>query len=546
MEGKDVQHALAVGTFLKSPKYDYRIEEVLGKGGFGITYKVSTTVMFGKVPIFTYFAVKEHFLKDACERVADTGEVTFSRPLKSRVEESLQDFLSEARRLNGISGENEHVVPVSEVFEANNTVYYVMEYLNGGSLRDLVARQGALKEDEAVSIIKTVADAVAFLHKHTINHLDIKPDNVMFRVDPHRGESTPVLIDFGLAKHFDKSGKPTSTIRVQGCSDGYAPVEQYSGLQSFAPEADVYALGATLYYMLTGKSPVISTELQPDTVEKALSGRASAAVVAAVKQAMAYNKYDRTSSVADFLKSLEGVAEVSPDGSFATRVIEKTPADKDGTPGKKDKAAGGTPTVQLGKKGRAAQGSSTLLVGNKNIGMSVSGSKKWIMWTGIGLVGAILLALGCWSGYNLMSAHLADKEMLAESEDAFADYERAGERCRYIIDNVSSGSVDSLILAKNYLTEVFEYEDKYARINPDFNKGSDLESDLKNLLEKAAQDWVTAAETQISMVGDYAEALKYYRIAYELNSSPEIGSRILELESYDSGAVAADSAAVEW
>lgn len=131
MEENELQRALPVGTILKSPKFDYRIEAVLGQGGFGITYKVSTTVMFDKVPIFTYFTIKEHFMKDACERDA-SGGVGYSKPLQSRVEESRGDFLAEARRLNEISGKNPNVVPVSEVFEANNTVYYVMEYLNGG------------------------------------------------------------------------------------------------------------------------------------------------------------------------------------------------------------------------------------------------------------------------------------------------------------------------------------------------------------------------------------------------------------------------------
>lgn len=112
MEENELQRALPVGTILKSPKFDYRIEAVLGQGGFGITYKVSTTVMFDKVPIFTYFTIKEHFMKDACERDA-SGGVGYSKPLQSRVEESRGDFLAEARRLNEISGKNPNVVPVS-------------------------------------------------------------------------------------------------------------------------------------------------------------------------------------------------------------------------------------------------------------------------------------------------------------------------------------------------------------------------------------------------------------------------------------------------
>lgn len=259
MDKEDFKYALPVGTLLRSPNREYRIEKVLGVGGFGITYKVSATLVYQNVPIFTYFAVKEHFLKDACERDAGSAGVVYSRPSKARVEESRKDFLSEAERLNALSGQVDNIVPVSEVFEANNTVYYVMEYLNGGSLSDIVKAGGPLPEQRALEIIEPVARAVAFLHSHRINHLDIKPDNIMFKTTPD-GSKIPVIIDFGLAKHYDGNGRPTSTVRVQGCSDGYAPVEQYAGLNTFVPQADVYALGATLYYMLVGKDPAIATE----------------------------------------------------------------------------------------------------------------------------------------------------------------------------------------------------------------------------------------------------------------------------------------------
>lgn len=236
MDKEDFKYALPVGSLLRSPNREYRIEKVLGVGGFGITYKVSATLVYQNVPIFTYFAVKEHFLKDACERDAGSAGVVYSRPSKARVEESRKDFLSEAERLNALSGQVDNIVPVSEVFEANNTVYYVMEYLNGGSLSDIVKAGGPLPEQRALEIIEPVARAVAFLHSHRINHLDIKPDNIMFKTTPD-GSKIPVIIDFGLAKHYDGNGRPTSTVRVQGCSDGYAPVEQYAGLNTFVPQA---------------------------------------------------------------------------------------------------------------------------------------------------------------------------------------------------------------------------------------------------------------------------------------------------------------------
>lgn len=321
MKQEDVKYALPIGTVLRSPNREYRIEQVLGVGGFGITYKVSATLVYENVPIFTYFAVKEHFLKDACEREQGATGVIYSKPSKARVEESRQDFLSEARRLNALSGQAAGIVPVSEVFEANNTAYYVMEYLDGGSLSELVKNGGPLPEEAALDIIESVASAVAFLHRHRINHLDLKPDNIMFKTT--NGGRMPVVIDFGLSKHYDQQGRPTSTVRVQGCSDGYAPVEQYAGLNSFAPQADVYALGAILYYMIVGKDPVIATEQTSAAIMESLPAGVSQPVKNAIIGAMQQNRVDRFPSVEAFLAVLhdDEAAEITTTDRSATHVI---------------------------------------------------------------------------------------------------------------------------------------------------------------------------------------------------------------------------------
>ena len=198
-----------------------------------------------------------------------------------------------------------------------------MEYLNGGSLSDIVKAGGPLPEQRALEIIEPVARAVAFLHSHRINHLDIKPDNIMFKTTPD-GSKIPVIIDFGLAKHYDGNGRLTSTVRVQGCSDGYAPVEQYAGLNTFVPQADVYALGATLYYMLVGKDPAIATEQTSAGIVQSLPKTLDRPVVNAIVGAMQQNRADRTPSVEAFLASLhdggEAVCEVDAD-TAPTRII---------------------------------------------------------------------------------------------------------------------------------------------------------------------------------------------------------------------------------
>ena len=301
-----MKYTLSIGAKLHSPKRTYTVEKVLGQGGFGITYKVSANLQVENVTIRTYFAIKEFFMSDACER-NENDSICYSSPVKDKVEESRKDFLAEAQRLNKISLEHPNIIHVNEVFEANNTVYYVMEYLDAGSLRSYVREHGALSESEALAIMTPIMNAVDYLHQHRMTHLDIKPDNVMLKHDPDTGEIIPVLIDFGLSKHYDKNGNPTSTMRASGFSDGYAPVEQYTGIYTFSPQADVYALAATLYYALVGKDPVIATELSEEKIRVALNDKSNH-VVSAIVEAMRMHKGERTLSVRKMMHTLDGVS----------------------------------------------------------------------------------------------------------------------------------------------------------------------------------------------------------------------------------------------
>ena len=287
---------LPVGSVLRSGKREYRVEAVLGKGGFGITYKVSAMEQVGQIPVRVEFAMKEFFM-DGCLRDA-SGKVS-TADTKGEAADGLKDFISEARRLNSLCGQCRNIVPVDEVFEANGTACYVMEFLDGGSLADYVKKHGALSVGAAKKILKPVADAVAFLHSNRITHLDIKPGNIMFRSN---GE--PVLIDFGLAKHYDRRGNATTTVRTLAYSAGFSPAEQYVGLKQFSPQSDVYALAATFVNMLTGKTPpeAIDLEFSLNDWSVCLPEEVRPAVV----HAMAYSRKDRTLSVHDFVKELYG------------------------------------------------------------------------------------------------------------------------------------------------------------------------------------------------------------------------------------------------
>lgn len=290
------QLILQTGYVLTSPDFTYRIEKVLGSGGFGITYLATAAIKVGNVTTEARFAIKEHFMSDDCERDPKTSRVVYSNPAKERVENSRKDFIAEARRLQKVGIDHPNIVKVNEVFEANNTAYYVMEYIDGESLRSYVKRKRALGEEEMITIMNPIIEAVRYLHTNRMTHLDIKPDNIMLAKN-YDGTMRPVLIDFGLSKHYDKNGRPTSTVNTLGCSDGYAPIEQYAGITTFSPSADIYAIGATMWFCLTGIDPQRSTDLADGELSKSLPSGISPRMRDVVRQCTRRDRTDRLMSV---------------------------------------------------------------------------------------------------------------------------------------------------------------------------------------------------------------------------------------------------------
>ena len=280
---------LIEGTLLQEGKY--RIEGILGQGGFGITYLGWQTRLNRRV------AIKEFFMKEYCNRNADTSHITIgtegSRELVARFQ---QKFIKEAQSIAGLNHPN--IIRIHDVFEENDTAYYVMEYIEGGSLQEYVTRYGALQETEALHYIHQIAGALNYIHQRQMSHLDVKPGNIL-----RREEGEVVLIDFGLSKRYDESGQQTSTTPV-GISTGYAPMEQYvaGGVQIFTPTTDIYSLGATLYKLLTGTTPPAANIVFDDGLP-ALPANISATTERAIRAAM-QPKRQRPQSIKDFLELL--------------------------------------------------------------------------------------------------------------------------------------------------------------------------------------------------------------------------------------------------
>lgn len=331
------RHTLRPGTVLRSNLNTYTVERVLGAGGFGITYLVSASVMVRNISVKAYFAVKEHFLSEVSERESDTAAVRFLSTAQGKVENSLRDFISEATRLASFGKIHENIVKVNEVFMANNTAYYVMQYVEGQSLADYIKSRGRLDIHETLKLMTPVITAVGALHKERLTHLDIKPDNIM--LEKTDDGIRPILIDFGLAKHYDEGGSPTSSINTLGYSNGFSPIEQYGGITSYSPTADIYALAATLYNCLTGEPPKRATEIHSiDAVAAPLSRFASEDLVQAICHGMEPDTTRRTQAAMQLLREVEGAAGIQTDkplppppataageDSGATRVLPSTP-----------------------------------------------------------------------------------------------------------------------------------------------------------------------------------------------------------------------------
>ena len=272
---------------------NYRIESVLGQGGFGITYKAVQVALNRTV------AIKEFYVDDYCERDVSGFVSVPSTGGKKRVDEYLKKFIKEAKHIALL--EHKHIVPLIDIFEENGTAYYVMKYYGNGSLFDKINRCGPLPEETSLRYIRQLSSALKYVHSRKIMHLDIKPGNIMLDDDDNA-----ILIDFGLSKHYDGSGHQT-TRSVPGTSKGYAPLEQYKdgGVGYFSPSTDIYSLAATLYKILTGITPPEASDLMNFGLPE-FSVDVSPDIRNAIKVAMSPMQEGRPQSVDEFLSMLEG------------------------------------------------------------------------------------------------------------------------------------------------------------------------------------------------------------------------------------------------
>jgi len=271
--------------------FEYRIEKMLGGGGFGITYLAQDINL--QLPV----AIKEYFPGDLAVRSADLSVHVRSGENRGQFQWGLERFLDEARALASFRHPN--IVRVLRYFKENGTAYIVMEYESGDPLKRWLAKQPALDQQGLLKIIYPLMDGLEAVHKVNFLHRDIKPDNIYIRAD-----GTPVLLDFGAARRLTGNQDMTNIV-----SPGFAPFEQYHSKGHQGPWTDVYSLGAVMYWMTTGQKPMESaSRVREDSMPKA-ADTASAVVfgaplLRAIDWAMTPNETQRPQDVAALRQAL--------------------------------------------------------------------------------------------------------------------------------------------------------------------------------------------------------------------------------------------------
>ncbi|MDR1403825.1 MAG: serine/threonine protein kinase [Tannerellaceae bacterium] len=304
----DFSKALPAGATLRNGTY--RIKQVLGSGGFGVTYLTTwiQTQKTGLKEIKTGEAtvvVKEFYHKMYCFRNAHSNEIVIANEEKRREFNRLKrKLISEARIMNTFTHPN--IVEVYDAFEENNTAYIVMAYIDSTDLDALISRQGRIETGDTLKYMIEIASALETVHQHNILHLDISPSNIL--IDKN---NRALLIDFGISLSYDDAGDVKLTSKLlTGRKQSFSPLEQSSLeiLAKFVPSIDMYALGATFYNCLTGEEPPEASTLasgytllkKPSSFSKTIPP----ALDKIVFKAMSLNRKERYQTATEFLADL--------------------------------------------------------------------------------------------------------------------------------------------------------------------------------------------------------------------------------------------------
>lgn len=298
-------HALPVGTIVSGGKHHYRIKDYLRCDCQGFLYRAQ--ICFEQPdeahPHSGEIVLREQFMGLCSTRGADGQRVETEPDLAPTVEDCLNVFKQASQQRYAIACDMPNIINVEECFEANNTYYYAVDYLDGETLEEYVKRHGPFSVEESYEIMAPLLQAVEHIHAfHTI-HAAITPQHIRFVKRPD-GKTIPVLFHLYASIHFNDRGFPNWNVPYLSCHDGYAPPEQYRMIDHFCPQTDIFSLAAVLVYMQTGrplpKSLLITEKIIRDHLPPALPETYVNALVNALQPQIE----NRTSSVTAFREGL--------------------------------------------------------------------------------------------------------------------------------------------------------------------------------------------------------------------------------------------------
>lgn len=302
-------HALPNGFMLS----EYRIDKLLGEGGFGLTYLGFDTHLEKTV------AIKEYYPADFAFRKDGTTVVAKSDASAKDYDWGLQAFLSEAKTLAKFTDPN--IVQIFRFFEAHGTAYMVMEFCEGGNLKERLTPDQPMSEEEVKAFMIPIMNGLQLVHESEILHRDIKPENIMFRRN-----GTPVLIDFGAARQAIGAKSRSITTIV---TPGFAPIEQYSSKAAVGPSSDIYSLAAVVYNCLTGQRPDDAMDrITVDELDKLGEQPNSSAFLKSIDKALSVHAEQRPQNLIDWYEAWQEKDEEGEDkvATESDRSIRK-PAD---------------------------------------------------------------------------------------------------------------------------------------------------------------------------------------------------------------------------
>ena len=294
------QTPLPLDSILVGKRSSYKITSLVGRGGFGVTYSATNVNPSNDMP--ERVAIKEFFPRDLCERAPGQSDLIITNPANIAMIGRLRErFIKES--MNLAACDTPSVVKVFDTFETNGTAYVVMELVEGMTLKEYMKSRGnrPMPVDDARELILQAASALEYLHAQNINHLDIKPANMMVTPDLKQ----LVLIDFGLSRQYNSDGTTDSEI-VAAVSKGYAAPEQYAGVKRFSPESDIYSLGATYFNLITGETPPEPFDISEDSSLLVFPADIPERDAETIKAAMEPDRAKRLGSVSDFIAMLTG------------------------------------------------------------------------------------------------------------------------------------------------------------------------------------------------------------------------------------------------